>query len=593
MSAGGFVSEDVFEINMALRCRIKVLERIVKEFKSGERYKKIQKDHSRVIKGYIKEIKKLKRELGDSRATTISVRNIWMEQIEIREREHGAEMAKKDAAIRRLEDEKWELKQKYNEDTINLRIQHEDELFEKDCIIAELKKKLAHAEALLGHDSTNTSLPTSKTPPGKKKRIPNCREKTDRPKGGQVGHEKHTLQPPDTSEITDYKTHALTTDERDCPECGSFNCVPTGKVDVKYEYDIEVIVKKIAHLFPWYKCLDCGTEFRAADPQNLRGDVQYGPGVQAIILSMTNTVNAAMNKTAMFIKGITNGELTPCEGYIAKLQDRAAKGLIPFREDAKRAVISSRIVYWDDTVISIMKKRGCLRFYGDEMISYYTAHLKKDMAGIDEDNLLALLAKETIVMHDHCSISYNSRFIFLNIECNQHLERDLQKNTDDTQHEWSGESKGLIGRTMKDRKDAIARGEKCFGAEYIKSFHERLDKCLEKGWRENEELGDRYGNEFERALLNRIAKYRENYFLWLEDFTLPTTNNLSERGLRGAKSRLKVSGQFEAEKTAKDYASIITYTGTCRKNEVNEFEALKRLCEGNPYTIDEVLRKAE
>ena len=57
MSAGGFVSEDVFEINMALRCRIKVLERIVKEFKSGERYKKIQKDHSRVIKGYIKEIK--------------------------------------------------------------------------------------------------------------------------------------------------------------------------------------------------------------------------------------------------------------------------------------------------------------------------------------------------------------------------------------------------------------------------------------------------------------------------------------------------------------------------------------------------------
>ena len=60
MPIGGFVSEDSFEINMALRCRIKVLERAVKEFTSGERYMKIQKDHSRVIRGYIKEIKRYK-----------------------------------------------------------------------------------------------------------------------------------------------------------------------------------------------------------------------------------------------------------------------------------------------------------------------------------------------------------------------------------------------------------------------------------------------------------------------------------------------------------------------------------------------------
>ncbi len=32
---------------------------------------------------------------------------------------------------------------------------------------------------------------------------------------------------------------------------------------------------------------------------------------------------------------------------------------------------------------------------------------------------------------------------------------------------------------------------------------------------------------FERALLNRVEEYRENYFAWLEDFSLPTTNNLS------------------------------------------------------------------
>ena len=32
---------------------------------------------------------------------------------------------------------------------------------------------------------------------------------------------------------------------------------------------------------------------------------------------------------------------------------------------------------------------------------------------------------------------------------------------------------------------------------------------------------------FERTLLRRIEKFHNNYFLWVEDFNLPTTNNLS------------------------------------------------------------------
>ena len=38
-----------------------------------------------------------------------------------------------------------------------------------------------------------------------------------------------------------------------------------------------------------------------------------------------------------------------------------------------------------------------------------------------------------IEMHDHNTINYNKKFSFKNIECNQHLERDCQRNSDDTQ----------------------------------------------------------------------------------------------------------------------------------------------------------------
>jgi len=38
-----------------------------------------------------------------------------------------------------------------------------------------------------------------------------------------------------------------------------------------------------------------------------------------------------MNKASIFLAGITGGESMPCEGYIAKLQARAANGLRQFR----------------------------------------------------------------------------------------------------------------------------------------------------------------------------------------------------------------------------------------------------------------------
>ena len=52
--------DNLFEINMALRCEVEALRQTIKEYESGKRYLKIQKDHSRVVAGYIKEIKNSK-----------------------------------------------------------------------------------------------------------------------------------------------------------------------------------------------------------------------------------------------------------------------------------------------------------------------------------------------------------------------------------------------------------------------------------------------------------------------------------------------------------------------------------------------------
>ena len=92
----------------------------------------------------------------------------------------------------------------------------------------------------------------------------------------------------------------------------------------------------------------------------------------------------------------------------------------------------------------------------------------------------------------------------------------------------------------------------------------------------------------ENALLVRLKEYQDNYTEWVRDFTVPTTNNLSERSLRFVKCKDKMSGQFLSEDYARHFANIRTYIETCVRNGVNEFQALLRLTQNNPYSLKEL-----
>jgi hypothetical protein len=159
----------------------------------------------------------------------------------------------------------------------------------------------------------------------------------------------------------------------------------------------------------------------------------------------------------------------------------------------------------------------------------------------------------------------------------------------DSGHKWAGEFKELISGTIHKRKQYLAEGKEKFTDEDTNIFEEKMEQILVKGYKEFEKDKGRYFQDDERRLLTRINEYRENYFAWVYDFTLPTTNNIAEAGLRMTKTKLKVSGQFLKEETADEFALVRTYTETCRRNGVNEYEALRRLMAGNPYTLEEIL----
>ena len=287
---------------------------------------------------------------------------------------------------------------------------------------------------------------------------------------------------------------------------------------------------------------------------------------------------------------ITDGTV-PSLGFIGKVQKKAARMLTGFEEEVRKYILKQRILYWDDTVIFIDTARGCFRFYGNEHAALYKAHQTKGAVGLKEDGILENLSDETYLMHDHVSINYRKEFLFKNLECDQHLNRDLQKNIQDTGHSWSKELKELIAGMLHKKHEKEKEGLTSFTDEEANEFENKVMELLTRGGKECAKDQSRYFHNDEQRILKRIRDYYNNYFMWIGDFSLPTTNNLSERSLRMTKTKLKVAGQFWKVETAREFALVRTYTETCRRNGINEHQALRRLMEGNPYTLEEVMRK--
>ena len=223
----------------------------------------------------------------------------------------------------------------------------------------------------------------------------------------------------------------------------------TNTAIAKDEFDYEIKIIKKRYYFKEYKCHNCHNIVRENIPKNLKEENQYGNKVQAHVLSLTNIANVPFNKTRRIITGLTSNEINLSEGYIAKLQKRASNLLEDFIIDLKDYIYTVSTIHWDDTVIFVNKKASCLRAYCDDDFILYTAHERKNKTGLDEDDILNKLPSTTRVVHDHNMVNYNKDYVYINVECCVHLERDLEKvKLNIPESTWSKKLKELFMRIL-------------------------------------------------------------------------------------------------------------------------------------------------
>ena len=451
--------------------------------------------------------------------------------------------------------------------------------------VQSLKREIERLKAIVNLDGTTSGISTSKTPMGKKKIIPNFAHNTGGKKGREFGHKKDKLEKVSEEKINEHVKHEL----KKCPNCDKCELIPTGEIIKKQVKDYKIIVNYTEHEFIEYKCSCCEKTVHAPIPNHLKEEMQYGSNVKSIALTFSNVGNVSLNKIRRMLNGLSMEEIDPCEGYLVKLQKNASKRLTNFIEELHKACITSKLLYWDDTVISIDKHQSCMRYYGNDFLCLFKAHEKKNKEGLDQDKILSLLDKNTVVEHDHNKVNYNPEYEFINAECCQHLLRDLKKvEMNLPNRTWCKEMIELFQEYDHKRKELIQKGIDRFDNDEINDFILNIDTNLLNGLEENENDPNPYYAKNELTLIWRIMEYRDNYIYWIFDFNIPFTNNLSERNLRGVKTKMKISGQFQNIERARDYANIRSYIETCRLYGVNEYQSLTRLVEDNPYTFIEL-----
>ena len=170
-----------------LKFQLSVKERQLESFRNGHKYASMRREYEKICKRHKKRIHELERELAESHAETVTVRKNWSEIFDDLEKEHKKEM---EACGRKLvEMEKRALRAERRADELEARLKAErKEKYSLGEKLEGAEGKIKKLTAQVNRDFHNSSKPSSMQGPERKK-IPNCREKTERKPGGQPGHE--------------------------------------------------------------------------------------------------------------------------------------------------------------------------------------------------------------------------------------------------------------------------------------------------------------------------------------------------------------------------------------------------------------------
>ena len=276
-----------------------------------------------------------------------------------------------------------------------------------------------------------------------------------------------------------------------------------------------------------------------------------------------------VEKITEFLKILTNNIIRVSHGSLVNWVHEVSNKCRKSKKKLIRAIKKSKLLYTDATPTSLKGKYAYVRNYSNEVITVLEASLSKRIQEIQRQNILPNF--RNYIMHDHETGLYNFGIKSHHLECWIHLGRELKYFDEYIKNSWSKELWKFAWNLNKKRKELLQNNNTQFTSEEIIEYEKEYDEIIQKGIKQNKNTPSKYLKDKERAVLNRLIKYKENYLNYLKDFEFPFDDNLSERDLRATKLKKKVSGCHRAFEGLKDYSNIRTIISTCIKQGKSYF----------------------
>ena len=514
------MSNDVWTISDLL-FRIRLLEKKVAGFESGEKYLRMQEEFRKTHAAELRTINQLEKELADAHAETVHVRELWYESCQDIEKECRKKLEEKDREIARLEKALAEAQSRLDEEHEKLRAKTQ-EYYEVAGQLEDEKEKNASLIARIKKDHNNSSKPSSADP--NHAVIHNSRERSGKKPGGQPGHIHHERKKRKPTKIVHIPAPEKYTKDSTYKR--------TGKKIRKQLIILSISTQVIEFETDEYRNQITGQRVHAEFPEGLKDDVTYGENVKALAYLVNNGLYTSIEKTRTFLKEISHGTIDLSTGFICGLSKEFSEKTESERNEIFLQLAGSDLMHADFTFGRVDGKQGAVMICtsGDKVL--YQGRRKKGDEGV-KDTPLEYYEGTLVSDHESSLIKHGGR----NQECLAHVSRYAKgsmENEPDRQwnrmlEDWIRRSAGYWNKVKAD--------ENTYSREQAEAYITELEQILVKAKEEYEYEPPSKYNRDGYNLYKRMEKEMERYVLFLNDPSVPPFNNVAERYARKFKRK--------------------------------------------------------
>jgi transposase len=458
------------------------------------------------------------------------------------------------------------------------------ELAQTRAELERARERIAELEARLKQNSRNSSRPPSGEGLGKPAPR-SLRTKSGRRPGGQAGHEGTTLAQvarPDRE---------VRHEPGGCGRCGAgLAGRPVTGVERRQVFDMPpVMVMVTEHQLVERECA-CGHRTKGRAPQGAEAPACYGPRIAAIIVYLYIGQFLSKKRTAQALAELFG--IPVSSGTVATITGRAAGKLDGFLEHARDQIAASGVAGFDETGFRVAGKLAWVHCARTGKYTLLMVHPRRGKQAIEAMGVLPSFAG--VAVHDAWA-PYDSYTGAGHQLCCAHALRELQAVTDAARPgEWCWATQAAEALTAMQAlvSEAIAQGHDTVDpAALVKLTHAYRSAALIGISKTRDRPGALARKH--HALARRLLGRQDDYLRFTQDWGVPPDNNGTERDIRMAKLRQKVSGCLRTLTGARQFCAIRSYLSTAAKHGLSFFDALVMLTEDHPWMQCHGLRRDE